>query len=193
MKTFNVFLMIISILGFTGCSKKEEQDKKQNSANIETKKISFAGNTSRILNVKGSLTDNTIPTFSWIDENNREVTLESYKGKVIVINFWATWCGPCKNEIPDFVQIYSKYKAQGVEILGVSLDSEIELNELAQFVGENDITYQIIHDNGDLQNAYGGIKAIPTTYIIGKDFKVKNHFVGALTEEQLEKLIRTEF
>jgi thiol-disulfide isomerase/thioredoxin len=192
MKTFGMFLMIISILGFTGCSKKESQNKQQSSSEIEAKNISFTGNTSKILNVKGSLTENTIPTFSWIDEKNHEITLESYKGKVIIINFWATWCGPCKSEIPDFIQIYRKYKEQGVEILGISIDSEIELKDLAQFVGENDITYQIVHDNGDLQNAFGSIKAIPTTYIIGKDFKVKNHFIGALSGEQLEKLIKTE-
>jgi len=191
---FTSFIIAIALfIGITGCSKNEE-NKNNNKTETATDKESksFSGNTSAVLNVKGMLSDTEIPMFSWINEKNREINLSDFKGKVIIINFWATWCGPCKSEIPDFVSVYHKYKNQGLEIIGVSLDSELSLDELAQFSGSNDITYQIIHDNGDIQNAFGGIKAIPTTYIIGKDFKVKNHFVGALTEEQLEKLVKQE-
>ena len=88
--------------------------------------------------------------------------------------------------------VYNKYKHQGLEILGISLDTELTINEVAEFVGENDINYQIILDNGLLENAFGKIEAIPTTFIIGRDFKLHNKIVGSITEEELEKIVKSE-
>lgn len=187
-----IVMLVISLFILSSCSKKEEQKYGNENSKPQAERISFSGNTSIILDVNGSLTANEIPDFSWYNEKNKKINLSSYRGKIIILNFWATWCGPCKKEIPDLVSIYNKYKSQGVEVLGISLDSELSVEEIGQFVGENDINYQIIQDNGMLQSAYGEIKAIPTTYIIGRDFKVKNHFVGGLNEDQLEKLIKTE-
>jgi thiol-disulfide isomerase/thioredoxin len=184
--------VVIPLLILSSCTKKEEQNKTENNIKSETNSNLIAGNTSKILSVKGTLTESEIPVFSWMNERNQEISINKYKGKVIILNFWATWCGPCIQEIPGFIKVYNEYKSQGVEFIGISLDSELDINDIAKFVGDNDINYQIVLDNGDLQNAYGGIKAIPTTYIIGKDFKVKNHFAGELTEEQIEKLVKME-
>ncbi len=188
--TFWMILLVISI-GLISCSKKEEQNNNTQQKD-DTTKPQYLGNTALVKEVKGTLTETETPQFSWLNEKNEEIKLSDYKGKVILVNFWATWCGPCKKEIPDFVNIYHKYKSSGLEVLGISLDSELSLEELAQFVGENDINYQIIMDNGNLQNAFGGIQAIPTTFLIGKDFKVKDHAVGAMNEQQLEDFIKKE-
>jgi len=192
MKVSILALFVLCLTVLFGCAQKNENtdnsifDEEQTASSVKF------GNTSHVLNVRGLLSENNIPSFSWYDGQGEEVNLESYKGKVIVINFWATWCPPCKQEIPYFINIYDKYKSQGVEILGISLDSQLDLDELSDFVVENEINYQIILDDSNLEQAFGGIQAIPTTFIISKDFKPKATHVGLLDEAGLEKLINSE-
>jgi len=188
----SAILILFFFLIFISCSKKKEQSNYYEENNLTPKETNFVGNTSKLISIKGSLYNNDIPEFSWINEKNEEINIKNYKGKLIILNFWATWCSPCKKEIPDFVRVYNKYKYQGLEIIGISVDSEMSLNEIAEFVGENDINYQIILDNGLLENAFGKIEAIPTTFIIGKDFKLHNKIVGSITEEELEKIVKSE-
>ena len=190
MKVSVFIIFVLSLMILSGCAEKNE-NRTDNFSNEEEFISSLTlGNTSHVLQVKGLLSENNIPTFSWHNEEGKEVNLASYKGKVIVINFWATWCPPCRAEIPDFISVYNKYKSKGVEFLGISLDSQLDIDELSDFVAENEITYQIILDDGNLDHAFGGVKAIPTTFIIGKDFKVKEMHVGSLDEAILEKLIK---
>lgn len=192
MKVSILNLFILCLVVLFGCAQKNEDTDNSIFDEEHTASSLKFGNTSHVLNVRGLLSENNIPSFSWYDAQGQEVTLESYKGKVIVINFWATWCPPCKQEIPYFIDIYNKYKSQGVEILGISLDSQLDLDELSDFVVENEINYQIVLDDSDLEHAFGGIEAIPTTFIIGKDFKPKTKHVGLLNEAGLEKLINSE-
>jgi peroxiredoxin len=192
MKVFVLVVFVLSLMVLPGCAEKNE-NRADNISNEEEFINSLTlGNTSHVSQVKGLLSENNIPTFSWYNEEGQEVNLASYKGKVIVINFWATWCPPCRTEIPDFISVYNKYKSQEVEFLGISLDSQLDIDELADFVAENEITYQIILDDGNLDHAFGSVEAIPTTFIIGKDFKVKKTYVGSLDEASLEKLIKLE-
>lgn len=187
----NFFIITLLVLISLSCSKNKEQEA-YNEDLLQKENKAMVGNTSKVFSIKGSLMNQDIPDFSWINEKNQEIHLKDYKGKVILLNFWATWCGPCIKETPDLVRVYNKYKFQGVEVIGVSLDSEMSLNELAEFVGENQINYQIILDDGRIENAFGGISAIPTTFIVGKDFKLHNTITGSLTEEEFEKIIKAE-
>ena len=192
MREFVLTVFVLSLVFLPGCTEKNEN--RTDSISDEELVINSLtlGNTSHVSQVKGLLSENNIPTFSWCNEEGQELNLASYKGKVIVINFWATWCPPCRSEIPDFISVYNKYKSQGVEFLGISLDSQLDIDELADFVAENEINYQIILDDGNLDHAFGGVEAIPTTFIIGKDFRLKEMHVGSLDEAGLEKLIKLE-
>lgn len=190
-----IFVFIIFLLFCTtlfGCAEKNEDTAGNISNEEQFINSPITGNTSHVLNVKGILSENNIPSFSWHNEQGDVVTLESYKGKVVIINFWATWCAPCRKEIPDFITVYNKYRSQGVEFLGISLDSQLDLDELAEFAADNEINYQIILDNGNLDLAFGGVEAVPTTFVIGKDFTVKAIHTGSLDEVSLEKLVRSE-
>lgn len=127
------------------------------------------------------------PPFSLENTEGKTVKLEDLKGKVIVLNFWATWCPPCRAEIPDFIKVYDKYKSKGVEILGVSLDHK-GWEVVRPFVKSNKINYPVLLGDQRIAQAYGNIRSIPTTFIIDRKGKVVDQHVGAMSEKDLVKL-----
>ena len=133
----------------------------------------------------GDAADFTLP--SVVD--GKPVTLSSFKGKVIILNFWATWCPPCRMELPDFVQLYAAYKDKGLVIVGVGLD-EGGAEVINKFMQKQPLNYPVLAGNKDVTKAYGGIQGIPTTFIIDKDGNIKNKIVGARTKEFFEKEIK---
>ena len=126
--------------------------------------------------------------FKLKDLSGKEVALASFKdsGKVVLLNFWATWCGPCKAEIPGFVKLQEKYKDKLV-ILGYSVDDSAE--QAKKFVDEYKMNYPILLGEGreDVQDAYGPIWGIPASFIISKDGKVCRRHMGIAPEEVFEK------
>jgi peroxiredoxin len=128
--------------------------------------------------------------FTLPDMNGRDVKLADLKGKVVLLNFWATWCGPCRLEIPWFVELQEKYKAQGLSVVGVSVDDPPEA--LPPFARQFKINYPLVvgRDREDVQNAFGPIFAVPITVIIGRDGKVCVKHIGPVTREQFESEIR---
>lgn len=110
--------------------------------------------------------------------------LESNKGKVVVLNLWATWCPPCRKEMPGFINLYKKYKGKGVEIIGVAFD-ENGPEVVPPFIKALGVNYPIYLDGGDISPAYD-LQAYPTTVIYGKDGKVVNKHLGYLSEEDLD-------
>ena len=129
------------------------------------------------------------PEFSLKDVNGAEKKLSDFKGKVLIIDFWATWCPPCRQEIPHFVSLYSQYKDQGLEIIGISLDQNSE-RVLPDFIKNNSINYTILTGNEEVTDLYGGIAAIPTTFIIDKDGNIRKKYIGYNDKEVFEKEIR---
>ena len=116
------------------------------------------------------------PDFTLTDTEGEKVSLSDYKGKVIILNFWATWCGPCKMEIPSFIELQEKYRDDLV-ILGVSLDRNGP-QVVVPFVKKNEINYPIVYGNGQVVQAYGGVRGIPTTFVIDRDFNIQRKYVG---------------
>ncbi len=129
------------------------------------------------------------PQFALKTHDGKVVDLEKLKGKVVVINFWATWCGPCRQEIPGFIETYKGLHAKGVEIVGVSLD-EGGWDVVQPYVTKSSIPYPIVIGDQALTEAYGGIEAIPTTFIINKEGNIAAKHVGFLSKDQLERQIK---
>lgn len=118
-----------------------------------------------------------------------EYTLSKLKGKVVIIDFWATWCKPCQATIPIFKVLYDKYKDKGVLILGIGLDKE---EDLRRFIQLHQINYPVLVDNKEIAKKYK-IYAIPTTYVIDKRGNIVSHHIGLIPQMQatLEKEIKS--
>ena len=134
----------------------------------------------------------TAPPFSLPDTNGNIYSSALLAGKPVVINFFATWCPPCKAEIPGFVEVYEKHKGAGFELIGISLDTDTRGN-LPGFLMSNKIGYRILFGDLATARAYGGVSSIPTTFFVGKDGEIKNVHVGYMDknsfDEEVKKLL----
>lgn len=129
------------------------------------------------------------PAFSLPDLHGADVSLADFEGKVVVLDLWATWCPPCRQEIPFLVELYEEFEAQGLVVVGVGLDQG-GAPTLAPFVEENGITYPILVGDRDVQAAYG-VTGIPTTFVIGRDGRIVSKHVGyhpSMAEPMREEL-----
>jgi cytochrome c biogenesis protein CcmG/thiol:disulfide interchange protein DsbE len=129
------------------------------------------------------------PNFSLKAANGKTVELKKLQGKVVVVNFWATWCGPCKAEIPGFLEVYQQYKSKGLEIVGISLDQD-GWKPVKPFIERYKSTYPVVVGDGSLAEAYGGIDAIPTTFVIDKKGNIAARHVGFMDKKALEGLMK---
>jgi peroxiredoxin len=128
--------------------------------------------------------------FTVNDMNGKTVALSSFKGKVIVLDFWATWCPPCKAEIPGFVELQQAYGNKGLQVVGVSVDDPAE--KLPPFATEFKMNYPVLVGLGrdDLQDAYGPMWGIPTTFLISRDGRICRKHSGLVGKERYEKDIK---
>jgi cytochrome c biogenesis protein CcmG/thiol:disulfide interchange protein DsbE len=128
--------------------------------------------------------------FTVKDMHGADVRLADFKGKVILLNFWATWCGPCKVEIPAFIELYDRYKKDGFVVLGVSGDDDAET--LRAFASEWKMNYPVLvgRDHEDLLDAFGPLWGYPTTFIIGRDGAICGKHMGPATKEQFAREIK---
>lgn len=128
------------------------------------------------------------PAWKLQDLNGQVVSSEQFKGKVVVIDFWATWCGPCRLEIPGYIELHRKYGAEGLVVIGVSLDqggSEV----VKAFAGKMGINYPLLMGDELIQTAFGGLEAIPTTFVIDRTGQVRHRKVGAAEAAEYEKSV----
>jgi len=134
------------------------------------------------------------PDFELKDASGKTVKLSDYKGKVVLLDFWATWCGPCGIEIPWFTEFQRKYKDRGFEVLGVSMDDD-GWKVINPFVAQNKINYRILLGNDTTGDQYGGVEALPTTFVIDRDGKIASVHVGLSSKKDfsdaIEKLLDT--
>ena len=119
----------------------------------------------------------TAPEFALKDIFGAERKLSDFKNKVVIINFWVTWCPSCRTGIAHFVDLYNQYKDQGLEIIGIALDFRGE-KIVPAFASKNNINYTILLGNEETGDLYGGIAAIPTTFIIDKDGYIRKKYIG---------------
>ena len=139
------------------------------------------------------------PAFTLEDLSGKKVSLASYKGKALVINFWATWCAPCKLETPWLVELRDKYAAQGFEVLGVSADDidrgdpqklSDEKRAIGRFVQQMHIPYPVLIDADSISRPYGGLDDLPTSFFVDRDGTVISAQVGLTSKDETERNIK---
>jgi peroxiredoxin len=128
------------------------------------------------------------PEFALQDLQGNTIELSSMKGKVLIIDFWATWCGPCKQEVPNLVSLQAKYRDKGLQIVGLSLDQG-GASEVKPFADEHDVNYTMLIADEKTARAYGGVSMIPTTFVVDRNGVVVKRFLGYTTPEAFEEAI----
>lgn len=129
------------------------------------------------------------PAWKLNDLDGREVSSDQFKGQVVVVDFWATWCGPCVEEIPGYVALQKKYGPSGLVVVGVSLDRRGPAH-VKQFAQTNGMNYTLVMGDEAVVEAFGSFQAIPTTFLVGRDGRILNQKTGAVPPEEYEKLVK---
>jgi peroxiredoxin len=137
-----------------------------------------------------ALVGRTAPDFALTDLSGKTVRLADFKGEIVLLDFWATWCAPCREEIPDFVELQKQYAEKGFTFLGISLDEE-GAAVVKPFTQELGINYPVVIGNTQVSAAYGGIQALPTAFLIGRDGRILEAFVGDRAKADFERAIRS--
>jgi thiol-disulfide isomerase/thioredoxin len=129
-----------------------------------------------------------VPSFSVRDLDGRPITADSLKGKVTIVNFWATWCPPCRAEMPDLVKLQERYRDQ-LQIIGISQD-EAPAASVKEFAISHDLNYPIVMTTPELEKIFSGVSAIPTSFIVDRDGKIVQKHVGMLNMRTTEQETR---
>ena len=143
-----------------------------------------------ILATKEIKPGNRAPDFTLKNAKGDDVSLESYRGKVVLLNFWATWCGPCKTEIPWFIDLENQYAAKGFTVLGVSMDED-GWKVVNPYVASQKMNYPVLLGDEKVNRLFGGIDALPTTMVIGKDGRFAYIHYGLISKAEYNEEIRT--
>lgn len=135
------------------------------------------------------------PAFTLKTPDGKTVSLSDYKGKAVLVNFWATWCGPCKLEMPWLIDLQKKYGPQGFTVLGISEDDGAA-KDVSDFASKIGVNYPILLANEKVSKAYGGIDYLPTSYYIGRDGKVVFEVGGIISQDEIasdiQKILATK-
>ena len=148
---------------------------------------------------KNPLENKQAPAFTLKDTNGKKVSLADYKGKAVVVDFWATWCAPCKIEIPWLEKLHDQYASQGLVVLGISeddldLDDKAALlkekREIAESAAKLGIHYPVLIDDAKVAEPYGGVDALPTTFYVDRSGKVVAATIGLVDRDEIEANIK---
>lgn len=178
-KPFCLFTLLLCLLAFLGCS--DDTSDKMTDTGDMNEASSFQ----------------PAPSFTLLNTELEEVSLSDYQGKVVMVDFWATWCKPCKEEIPRFIELYDEYQAQGFEMIGISTDDvEVRLKDIELFFQElskegYDINYPILLAESDTIQSYQ-VPLLPSAYLINRNGEIVKIFEGAqeskaIYESELKK------
>jgi len=138
--------------------------------------------------IYGALKKIKAPDFSLFDLNNKIVRLSKFKNKIIILNFFATWCPPCRMEIPGLIEFYKEYKSRGVVLLGICLDAK-NIKKVRKFAKSYKINYPVLIGTRKVVMDYGGIRAIPTTFFINHNGEIVDRIIGYADEEELKAIV----
>lgn len=207
-KFYSVFVLLVSALIITGCGKDKidqqsseklnekkeslKQDKVSENKEV-TNKTADKINLFKVDKTEKSAGKKVAPNFYWT-ENGKQMSLKDLKGNVVLVNFWATWCGPCIREMPDLSSIYSELKDKNFKMIGMNVFQQPSSKKVEDFLKSNPVTYTILDGNQELVDAFSEaegspIEAVPTTFIINKDGKISETIVGGRDKASFLKSI----
>ncbi len=122
--------------------------------------------------VAGQMKGQPAPDFDLQSLDGKNMKLSDFRGKAVLLNFWATWCGPCKIEMPWFVELQKEYGPQGFQIVGVAMDEDASSEDIAKFTKELGVNYPILLGKDSVGQSYGGVGVLPTTFFIDREGKL---------------------
>lgn len=176
LKNFIVVILIVLMITLWDCESKSSQIGKS-------------------LDVSNTTNDEKAPDFKLLTLNGDEINLTDYAGKIVILDFWATWCGPCRIGIPDLVSIQNEYKDE-VVVIGISLDQPYTQQNLQPFIDYFNINYPIVLGTIDVVAAYGNIQAIPTSFIIDGERNIVKKHIGLVPKativNEINSLLKRE-
>jgi len=194
-----VVLLIMSTFAWAGWANFEYRKQAAERALASVAKgelvVDAAGTPEYVSPLKGK----PAPAFALEDLTGKKVTLDSYKGKAVLVNFWATWCAPCKIETPWIVELRSQYAAQGFEVLGISADDldkddakklEQEKKDIAHSADQLHISYPVLIDGGSLDKDYGGLDELPMSFYVDRKGTVIAVQMGLSSKAEMEANVK---
>jgi peroxiredoxin len=137
----------------------------------------------------GKLQGKAAPEFSLPTPEGQTMKLSDFHGKAVLLNFWATWCEPCKVEMPWFVELQKKYGSQGLQVIGVAMD-DASPDTIASFAKKMGVNYPILVGKEEVGAQYGGIEYLPSTFYISRDGKIVDHVFGLVSRSEIETNIQ---
>lgn len=152
--------------------------------------VYFCGHPRRNGKRGASLTVNAIaPDFSLPEVTDGQIKLSAYRGEVVLLDFWATWCDPCRDEIPHFIELQKRYRDRGLQIIGVSMDDGPE--PVRDYYERLKMNYPVVMGNAKIGELYGGVLGLPIAFVIGRDGHIYSKHIGATDVSVFEKEILT--
>jgi thiol-disulfide isomerase/thioredoxin len=130
------------------------------------------------------------PAFALTSLDGKKVSLADYKGRPVLVNFWATWCGPCKVEMPWFEEFRKQYASQGFEILGLADDVDAGKDMIAKVANKTGVSYPILLTDGKVQTAYGGLDVLPMSFYVDRNGVIVEQTAGLGSKDQIEANIK---
>ena len=129
------------------------------------------------------------PDFTLQSLDGKSMRLSDLRGKAVLLNFWATWCSPCKIEMPWFIELQKQYGSQGLQIVGVAMDDSSK-EEIAKFASDMGVNYPVLLGKEAVGEAYGGVPALPETFFIGRDGRIVDKIIGLKGKAEIEDSIK---
>ena len=190
-------LFILTVFAWAGWANWEYRRQESERLHADAARAELVPSATGTLQFHTPLMDKEAPAFALDDLSGKKVSLASYRGKALLINFWATWCGPCQVETPWLVELRNKYAAQGFEVLGVDTEGDdLEANDKAgwakaeananKFVTEMKVNYPVLLDGDSISRDYGGLDDLPTSFFVDRNGKVVAAQVGLTSESEIE-------